>query len=312
MKHVSVLLHETVDLLNVKPDGIYVDGTLGRGGHAGLLISKLTTGHLYAFDKDEQAIAESRENLKDSLDKVTFIHNDFRYMQEELSRYGVEHVDGVMMDLGVSSPQFDDPKRGFSYRYDARLDMRMDQEQPKDAWQVVNTYPYQDLVRILREYGEERYAVQIARAIEHRRQEGPIDTTFQLVDVIRSALPEKELHKKGHPAKQTFQALRIEVNDELDSLERGLREACGLLDLHGRCAVITFHSLEDRLVKTTFKDLSSAPFVAPKIPLKADQMEQASFLLVNKKPVMADEQELAENHRSHSAKLRVIERIRGV
>ena len=312
MKHVSVLLHETVDLLNVKPDGIYVDGTLGRGGHAGLLISKLTTGHLYAFDKDEQAIAESRENLKDSLDKVTFIHNDFRYMQEELSSYGVEHVDGVMMDLGVSSPQFDDPKRGFSYRYDARLDMRMDQEQSKDAWQVVNTYPYQDLVRILREYGEERYAVQIARAIEHRRQEGPIDTTFQLVDVIRSALPEKELHKKGHPAKQTFQALRIEVNDELDSLERGLREACGLLDLHGRCAVITFHSLEDRLVKTTFKDLSSAPFVAPKIPLKADQMEQASFLLVNKKPVMADEQELAENHRSHSAKLRVIERIRGV
>ncbi len=308
MKHVSVLLHETVDLLNVKPDGIYVDGTLGRGGHAGLLISKLTTGHLYAFDKDEQAIAESRENLKDSLDKVTFIHNDFRYMQEELSRYGVEHVDGVMMDLGVSSPQFDDPKRGFSYRYDARLDMRMDQEQSKDAWQVVNTYPYQDLVRILREYGEERYAVQIARAIEHRRQEGPIDTTFQLVDVIRSALPEKELHKKGHPAKQTFQALRIEVNDE----ERGLREACGLLDLHGRCAVITYHSLEDRLVKTTFKDLSSAPFVAPKIPLKADQMEQASFLLVNKKPVMADEQELAENHRSHSAKLRVIERIRGV
>lgn len=312
MKHVSVLLHETVDLLNVKPDGIYVDGTLGRGGHAGLLISKLTTGHLYAFDKDEQAIAESRENLKDSLDKVTFIHNDFRYMQEELSRYGVEHVDGVMMDLGVSSPQFDDPKRGFSYRYDARLDMRMDQEQSKDAWQVVNTYPYQDLVRILREYGEERYAVQIARAIEHRRQEGPIDTTFQLVDAIRSALPEKELHKKGHPAKQTFQALRIEVNDELDSLERGLREACGLLDLHGRCAVITFHSLEDRLVKTTFKDLSSAPFVAPKIPLKADQMEQASFLLVNKKPVVADEQELAENHRSHSAKLRVIERIRGV
>lgn len=312
MKHVSVLLHETVDLLNVKPDGIYVDGTLGRGGHAGLLISKLTTGHLYAFDKDEQAIAESRENLKDSLDKVTFIHNDFRYMQEELSRYGVEHVDGVMMDLGVSSPQFDDPKRGFSYRYDARLDMRMDQEQSKDAWQVVNTYSYQDLVRILREYGEERYAVQIARAIEHRRQEGPIDTTFQLVDVIRSALPEKELHKKGHPAKQTFQALRIEVNDELDSLERGLREACGLLDLHGRCAVITFHSLEDRLVKTTFKDLSSAPFVAPKIPLKADQMEQASFLLVNKKPLMADEQELAENHRSHSAKLRVIERIRGV
>ncbi len=308
MKHVSVLLHETVDLLNVKPDGIYVDGTLGRGGHAGLLISKLENGHLYAFDKDETAIEESKINLKDHLDKVTFIHDDFRHMKEALHERGIEAVDGVMMDLGVSSPQFDDPTRGFSYRYDARLDMRMDKSQSLDAWQVVNTYEYSALVRILQQYGEERYAKQIARAIERKRKEHSIDTTFELVDVIRSALPERVLHGKGHPAKQTFQALRIEVNDELGALQRGLEEACSLLKSGGRCAVITFHSLEDRMVKTAFRNLSSAPFVEPKLPVKQSQMEQASFLLVTRKPVVADEGELEENHRAHSAKLRVIEK----
>ena len=308
MKHVSVLLHETVDLLNVKPDGIYVDGTLGRGGHAGLLISKLETGHLYAFDKDETAIEESKINLKDHLDKVTFIHDDFRHMKEALHERGIDAVDGVMMDLGVSSPQFDDPTRGFSYRYDARLDMRMDQSQTLDAWQIVNSYEYAALVRILQQYGEERYAKQIARAIERKRQEHSIDTTFELVDLIRSALPERVLHGKGHPAKQTFQALRIEVNDELGALQRGLEEACSLLKSGGRCAVITFHSLEDRMVKTAFRNLSSAPFVEPKLPVKQSQMEQASFLLVTRKPVVADEGELEENHRAHSAKLRVIEK----
>lgn len=308
MKHVSVLLHETVDLLNVKPDGIYVDGTLGRGGHAGLLISKLENGHLYAFDKDETAIEESKINLKDHLDKVTFIHDDFRHMKEALHERGIEAVDGVMMDLGVSSPQFDDPTRGFSYRYDARLDMRMDKSQSLDAWQVVNTYEYSALVRILQQYGEERYAKQIARAIERKRKEHSIDTTFELVDVIRSALPERVLHGKGHPAKQTFQALRIEVNDELGALQRGLEEACSLLKSGGRCAVITFHSLEDRMVKTAFRNLSSAPFVEPKLPVKQSQMEQASFLLVTRKPIVADEGELEENHRAHSAKLRVIEK----
>ena len=308
MKHVSVLLHETVDLLNVKPDGIYVDGTLGRGGHAGLLISKLENGHLYAFDKDETAIEESKINLKDHLDKVTFIHDDFRHMKEALHERGIEAVDGVMMDLGVSSPQFDDPTRGFSYRYDARLDMRMDKSQSLDAWQVVNTSEYSALVRILQQYGEERYAKQIARAIERKRKEHSIDTTFELVDVIRSALPERVLHGKGHPAKQTFQALRIEVNDELGALQRGLEEACSLLKSGGRCAVITFHSLEDRMVKTAFRNLSSAPFVEPKLPVKQSQMEQASFLLVTRKPVVADEGELEENHRAHSAKLRVIEK----
>ena len=310
MKHVSVLLHETVDLLEVKPDGIYVDGTLGRGGHAGYLISKLQSGHLYAFDKDEQALRESRENLKDHLDHITMIHGDFRSMKQQLLQYGIEKVDGIMMDLGVSSPQFDDPSRGFSYRFDARLDMRMDQSQKKDAWQIVNTYEKNDLIRILKEYGDESYASSIASAIVKRRAAAPINTTFELVDVIRSALPDKELRKKGHPAKQTFQALRIEVNDELEALRKGLEDALDLLKEGGRCAVITFHSLEDRIVKNTFKDYSSAPFVEPKLPVKAEQMEQASFQLINKKPITAAEDELDENHRAHSARLRGIMRIK--
>ncbi len=310
MKHVSVLLHETVDSLNVKPDGIYVDGTLGRAGHAKYLISKLTTGHLYAFDKDEQALKESRINLEGSLDKVTMIHADFSSMQEELKKLGVEKVDGIMMDLGVSSPQFDDSERGFSYRFDARLDMRMNQEQELDAEKVVNTYSEKELVRILREYGEERYASSIAKAIVKKRLIKPIHTTFELVDVIKSALPAKELRKKGHPAKQTFQAIRIEVNGELTALQNGLEEALDLLDVNGRCAIITFHSLEDRIVKNTFRDYSSAPFVEPRLPLKAEQMEQASFQLINRKPILATQEELNENNRSHSAKLRVIERIK--
>ena len=310
MKHVSVLLHETVDFLNVKPDGIYVDGTLGRAGHAKYLISKLTTGHLYAFDKDEQALEESRMNLEGFLDKVTMIHADFSSMQEELKKLGIEKVDGIMMDLGVSSPQFDDSERGFSYRFDARLDMRMNQEQELDAEKVVNTYSEKELIRILKEYGEERYAVSIAKAIVKTRNIKPIHTTFELVDVIKSALPAKELRKKGHPAKQTFQAIRIEVNGELDALQRGLEEALDLLNVNGRCAIITFHSLEDRIVKNTFKDYSSAPFVEPRLPLKAEQMEQASFQLINRKPILATQEELNENNRSHSAKLRVIERIK--
>lgn len=310
MKHVSVLLNETVDLLNVKPDGIYVDGTLGRGGHTSLLLSRLTTGHVYAFDKDQQAIEESKVNLQKYEGKVTFIHSDFGNMKEALKQYDISKVDGVMMDLGVSSPQFDDPSRGFSYRFDARLDMRMDQSQNLDAYQVVNTYSFADLTKILSRYGEVRFAKQIARAIEKARQEKPIETTFELVDIIKSALPAAELRKKGHPAKQTFQALRIEVNDELGSLRRGLEGACDLLDVHGRCAVITFHSLEDRMVKQTFKDLTTAPFVDPKIPLTVDQMEQASFLNLTKKPIVADEEESIENRRSHSAKLRGIERIK--
>ena len=310
MEHTSVLLKETISLLNVRPDGIYVDGTLGRGGHAAEVLRKLKDGHLYAFDKDEQAIAESEINLAEWKDHVTFIHEDFRHMKDALNAYGVARADGIMMDLGVSSPQFDDPSRGFSYRFDSRLDMRMDLSQELTAWDVVNTYSFQDLTRILKMYGEEPRAKQIARAIETARRSAPIDTTGQLTDVIRSALPEAVLRKKGHPAKQTFQAIRIEVNHELDALQEGLDEACSMLKVGGRCAVITFHSLEDRMVKTCFKTLSSAPFADPKLPLKASQMEQASFSLVTRHPVTAQEEELEQNHRSHSAKLRVIERVK--
>ena len=309
MEHISVLLHETVDALNVNEDGIYVDGTLGRGGHAKLLLSKLTTGHLYAFDKDATAIEESKENLKEYLDKVTFIHHDFSHMKECLNEMNVQKVDGVMMDLGVSSPQFDDPNRGFSYRFDAKLDMRMDQSKSLSAYEIVNTYSFEDLMRILLKYGEERNAKQIARAIEKRRAVKPIETTFELVDVIKSALPNKVLNKKGHPAKQTFQALRIETNHELDSLEEGLKEACDLLDVNGRIAVITFHSLEDRMVKNVFKELSTPQFVDPKLPIKENEKEQPDFFLVTKKPIESNEEELSQNHRAHSAKLRVMERI---
>ena len=310
MEHISVLLKETVDALNVRPDGIYVDGTLGRGGHAAELLSRLDHGHLYAFDKDETALKESAERLRKYEGKFTLIHSDFSNMKEKLAGYGVEKADGIMMDLGVSSPQFDDPERGFSYRFDARLDMRMDRTQFLSAYEVINNYSFEKLAYILHTYGEERYAKQIARAIERARSEKPIETTLQLVDVIRSALPNKVLNKKGHPAKQAFQALRIEVNDELNSLSVGLSEACGMLSVGGRCAVITFHSLEDRIVKTCFKDLSSAPFVDPRLPIRESQMEQASFSLVTRKPITADEEELNENRRSHSAKLRVIERVR--
>ena len=310
MEHQSVLLNETIAALQVKPEGIYVDGTLGRGGHSKVLAQQLTSGHLYAFDKDETAIEESREVLKDEMDRITLIHGDFRTMKEALNRLGITKVDGVMMDLGVSSPQFDDPSRGFSYRYDARLDMRMDQSQPKDAWQVVNTYSEQELTRILHTYGEERYASSIARMIVKERAEHPVDTTLQLVDIIRRALPAREVNRKGHPAKKTFQALRIEVNGELEALQQGLSEAADLLALHGRLAVITFQSLEDRIVKDYFRDLTSVPYVAPKLPIPESEIEQASFALVTRKPVTADEEELNENHRAHSAKLRAIERTK--
>ncbi|MBR2594823.1 MAG: 16S rRNA (cytosine(1402)-N(4))-methyltransferase RsmH [Solobacterium sp.] len=310
MEHESVLLPETIELLDVKPEGVYVDATLGRGGHTRALAEKLTTGHLYSFDKDAEAIAESQENVADLADRITLIHADFRDLRQELEARGVEAVDGVMMDLGVSSPQFDDPERGFSYRFDARLDMRMDQEQKLTAYDVINTYGEGELASVFRRYGEERYAGPIARTIVRQREKAPVETTFQLVELIRSALPAKVLNKKGHPAKQVFQALRIEVNDELGALEEGLQQACSILKPGGRCAVITFHSLEDRIVKTIFKELTTAPFVEPRLPVKASQMEQASFTAVTRKPVTAGSEELARNRRAHSAKLRAVERIR--
>lgn len=309
MEHYSVMLNETIDGLQIKKDGIYVDATLGRAGHAKAIIAKLDQGHLYAFDKDEAAIARSKEILKDHLDKVTFIHSDFSTMMMQLQDLGVDHIDGFVMDLGVSSPQFDDASRGFSYRFDARLDMRMDQGQELDGYKIVNTYPYEELVRILFQYGEEKYAKQIARKIEAARKIKPITTTFELVDVIRSALPAKVVNKKGHPAKQTFQALRIEVNHELDSLQKGLQQALDMLGHGGIGCVITFHSLEDRIVKEEFKKRSSVAKVDKRIPLKADELEKPAYELLNRKPILASKTELAANNRSHSAKLRIIKRV---
>ena len=266
MEHYSVMLNETIELLNVRPDGIYIDGTLGRGGHSSLLASKLTTGHLYGIDQDEQALLESSEVLKPYGDRVTLIRGNFREMKALLEAYGVEKADGIMMDLGVSSPQFDDPERGFSYRFDARLDMRMDQSQKLDAWTVVNTYSAEALREILWKYGEERNAPRIANAIVRARQEHPVDTTYQLNEVIRSALPDKVLRKKGHPAKQTYQALRIEVNDELRPLYNTVMDCLSCLNNGGRLCIITFHSLEDRTVKQAYMDAVGKCTCPPDLP----------------------------------------------
>ena len=308
MEHESVLLQKTIDLLAVKADGIYVDGTLGRAGHSSEILKQLTTGHLYCFDIDQQAIDESQKKLSEISDNFTLIKANFADMKTELNNRGIDSVAGIILDIGVSSPQFDDPQRGFSYRYDQRLDMRMDQSQSLDAYKIVNEYSYGDLVRILSRYGEEPYARQIARRIELKRSQGPIETTGQLVEIIKEALPAREKKKPGHPAKQSFQALRIEVNNELENLKKGIGDALQLLEPCGRLAVISFHSLEDEIVKELFKLASQPPHLDKRIPLKASEIPQSDYVLVTKKPVTADEEELERNHRSHSAKLRVIER----
>jgi len=308
MEHTSVMLQQCIDALNIKADGIYVDGTLGRAGHASRILEKLTSGKLYGFDLDQQALEESRAKLENISSNFELIYSNFADMKQQLQLRNVDKVDGILLDLGVSSPQFDDPDRGFSYRYDSRLDMRMDQNQTLDAYTIVNSYGFNDLVRILREYGEEKNAVSIVRKIEQARAEKPIETTGQLVEIIRSALPAKILNKKGHPAKQTFQALRIEVNHELDNLKRVIDDALDLLNSGGRLAIITFHSLEDEIVKKAFKSAAANEQIDKRIPVKASEIKQSDFVLVNKKVIVADEEELVKNHRSHSAKLRVIER----
>lgn len=307
-KHDTVMLHETVDMLEVKPDGIYVDATIGGAGHSEYLLSKLTTGHLYAFDQDDTAHENAKVRLKAALaeNKVTLIKSNFRYLRSSLADLGVTKIDGILYDLGVSSPQFDDSQRGFSYKKEARLDMRMDQSQALSAYEVVNDYPYEDLVRIFYRYGEEKFSKQIARKIEQARKLQPIEMTTELADIIKSALPQKELKKKGHPAKRIFQAIRIEVNDELGAAEESIEEAIDLLNVSGRISVITFHSLEDRLTKTIFKEYSTVD-VPKGLPMIPKDME-AKLKLVNRKPVLASEEELAFNNRAHSAKLRVAEK----
>ncbi|MBJ7628253.1 16S rRNA (cytosine(1402)-N(4))-methyltransferase RsmH [Weissella confusa] len=309
--HVTVLLNEAIDNLNVKPDGTYVDATLGGGGHSQLLASRLTTGKLWSFDQDITAINYNKEHLATELaeGKVAFIQNNFLNLRDALAEVGVTEIDGIVYDLGVSSPQFDDGQRGFSYNYDAPLDMRMNQSQELTARTVVNEWDFHDLLRILSRYGEEKFAKQIARAIERQREIQPIETTFELVEVIKSAIPAAARRTGGHPAKRSFQAIRIAVNDELGVVEESLAQALDMLKVGGRISVITFHSLEDRLVKTMFKEKTAVPELPAGLPIIPDEM-QPDYKLVTRKPILPSEEEMANNHRAHSAKLRVIERLR--
>lgn len=307
-KHETVLLHETVDGLDIKPDGVYVDCTLGGAGHAKYLLDQLgPQGHLYAFDQDMTAINNAKLKLADYVEKgqVTFIHQNFRHLKQALEELGISQVDGIYYDLGVSSPQLDVAERGFSYGQEARLDMRMNQEQALSAYEVVNDWPFEDLVHILYRYGEEKFAKRIARAIEERRAQQPIETTTELAEIVKTAIPAATRRTGGHPAKRSFQAIRIAVNDELGAVEDSLEQALALLKPEGRISVITFHSLEDRLVKQLFKEVSQGPEVPRGLPVLPGQM-QAPFALVNRKPIVASPEELEANNRSRSAKLRIL------
>lgn len=308
--HTTVLLHETVDGLNIRPDGIYVDCTLGGAGHSEYLVQQLSDkGHLYCFDQDATAIEHAKEQLKDHLHKITFIHANFKYLKEELEKHGIEKVDGILYDLGVSSPQLDTPERGFSYHHDAPLDMRMDQSAELSAYHVVNEWSFEDLVRIFYRYGEEKFSKQIARKIEAAREKQPIETTAQLVECIKDGIPAPARRKGGHPAKRVFQAIRIAVNDELGAAETSLQDAIDMLAIGGRISVITFHSLEDRLTKALFKEASSLPELPPNLPVIPDGLEP-KLKLITRKPILPSEEELAHNNRSRSAKLRIAEKIK--
>lgn len=309
MKHVTVLLEEGIEGLNIKPDGIYVDATLGGGGHSSLILSKLTTGHLYAFDQDDFAINKAKEGLNAISNNFTIIKANFVELEKELALRGVLAIDGIIYDLGVSSFQFDDPERGFSYRYDAYLDMRMDQSAKLTAYEIVNHYPLEEIASYFSKYGEEPNAYLIAKSICKAREIKPIETTFDLVEVIKNCLPQKVLNKKGHPAKQVFQALRIAVNDELQVFEKSLLQAIKITKIGGRIAVISFHSLEDRIAKHTFKEYSEIK-VPKNLPVVVKDL--APLKLITRHPILPSEEELANNNRAHSAKLRVAEKQKNI
>ena len=304
-EHIPVLLNEVIDGLRILPTGIYVDLTVGRGGHSSAILSHLKDGFLIAVDQDEEAIEASKERLTKIGQNFTIVRDNFANIDTILAGQNVSEVDGILMDLGVSSPQFDKGERGFSYNADARLDMRMDQRQSLTAYQIVNTYSLEDLTKIFQTYGEEKYAYAIAKNIVKARENAPIETTFQLVDIIKKSKPMKELKKVGHPAKQVFQALRIAVNDELNVLSKALGNALKHLKPGGRLAVITFHSGEDRIVKNIFKN--AAVEIGDRLdgPMTTKEKE---FVLINRKPIVASQEELQRNHRSASAKLRIIAR----
>lgn len=305
MKHISVLLNECIEGLNIKEDGIYVDATLGGGGHSSEILKRLTTGHLYCFDQDDFAINKATLRLKEIGSNFTIIKSNFVNLKEELAKLNVDHIDGIIYDLGVSSFQFDDPTRGFSYKYDAYLDMRMDQDSQLTAHDIINRYSVEEISKIITKYGEDPFAYKIAKKIVEARNLKPINTTFELVDIIKSALPQKILNKKGHPAKQTFQALRIAVNDELQVFEKSLLQAIDLTKIGGRIVVITFHSLEDRICKHTFKEFSEIK-VPKNLPIVINEL--APLKLVTKSPILPTEEELEVNNRAHSAKLRIAEK----
>ena len=305
--HVSVMLNETIDYLNIKEDGVYVDCTLGGAGHALYLLNQLNDkGRLIAIDQDLTAIENAKEVLKEHLHKVTFVHNNFRELTNILNELEIEKVDGIYYDLGVSSPQLDVPERGFSYHNDAKLDMRMDQTQSLSAYEVVNQWSYEALVRIFFRYGEEKFSKQIARRIEAHREQQPIETTLELVDVIKEGIPAKARRKGGHPAKRVFQAIRIAVNDELSAFEDSVEQAIECVKVGGRISVITFHSLEDRLCKQIFQEFEKGPDVPRGLPVIPEAYTH-KLKRVNRKPITATDDDLNENNRARSAKLRVAE-----
>ena len=306
MKHIPVLFNETIEGLNIKPDGIYVDLTLGRAGHSSAILSKLNDkGLLIGVDQDIEAIKESDIRLSKISSNYKLVKANFVNIEDILSSLGIEKVDGVLMDLGVSSPQFDESNRGFSYRYDAPLDMRMDVDNKITAKEVINTYSEAELRKVFYEYGEDKYSASIAHNIVKAREVKPIETTFELVDIIKRSKPAKELKKVGHPAKQIFQAIRIEVNDELNILKETLNQVVKHLNSHGRLAVITFHSLEDKIVKKYFKDLTIVEGNRNNFPIKE---EEKDYILITRKGIRPSQKELENNHRAASSTLRIIER----
>ena len=307
--HRPVLLDECIEALAIRPDGVYLDGTLGRAGHSREIVKRLTTGRLICVDRDQAALDAAEARLADWMDKVTLVHSNFDRVADILDELGLRGADGMLFDLGVSSPQLDDASRGFSYMADAPLDMRMDRSEGLTAADVVNTWPQEELRRILQQYGEERYAPSIAAAIVRRRQERPIATTGELVEVIKSGMPAKALKEKQHPAKRSFQAIRIAVNDELASVDRMLQGAVPRLNRGGRLAVITFHSLEDRIVKNALAQFARGCICPPDFPVCVCG-RTPDVKLTPKKPILPSEGEIEENPRARSAKLRVAEKLK--
>lgn len=307
-EHYSVLKDETINGLNIKPHGTYVDCTVGGGGHSEQIVRELDeNGLLIAFDQDFDALKAAEEKLKHYKKQVKFIHSNFKYLERKLTENGIQQVDGILFDLGVSSPQLDRGERGFSYQKDAQLDMRMDQSQGLTAYDIVNHWDYNDLVSIFFKYGEERFSKQIARKIEMHRERGPIKTTHQLVDIIKDAIPAPARRKGGHPGKRVFQAIRIAVNNELNVFNDALHQAARVLSIKGRLVVITFHSLEDRICKQAFKKWSTTKEVPKNMPVIPNDHE-APFKRITRKPIVATEEELRLNRRSRSAKLRIVEK----